>query len=139
MIAGVLEAKTAKQVLITQPNSGRVPAIRDLFCKEEEIVEDTDIDPGTYQGGKKEAKEIEKKKLNDKKRAKIKHDQKILTNSADILSHVFSSDVESTPHVPKTTRPARRGRASASGRRLVEKPPPDDVTIPKKQRGKILL
>ena len=79
MIAGVLEAKTAKQVLITQPNSGCVPAIRDLFCEEEEIVEDTDIGPGTYQGGKKEAKEIEKKKLN----------------------------VKSTPHVHKTTRPAR--------------------------------
>ena len=49
MIAGVLEAKTAKQVLITQPNSGRVPAIRDFFREEEEIVEDTDIDPETYQ------------------------------------------------------------------------------------------
>ena len=70
----------------------------------------------------------------------MKNDQKILTSSVDILSHVFSSDAESTPHVPKAkTRPARRGRASAAGRRLVEKPPPDDVTTPKKQRGKILL
>ena len=50
-------------------------------------MEDTDIDPGTYQGGKKEAKEIEKKKINDKKRALMKRDQQILNTSADILSH----------------------------------------------------
>ena len=64
----------------------------------------------------------------------MKNDQKILTSSVDILSHVFSSDAESTPHVHKAkTRPARRGRA---GRRLVEKPPPDDVTTPKKTTRK---
>ena len=66
-------------VPITQP--------QDLFGDEEEIVEDRDIDPGTYQGGKKEAKEIEKKKNNDKKRALMKWDQQILNTSADILSH----------------------------------------------------
>ena len=122
MIAGVLEAKTAKQVLITQPNSGCVPAIRDLFCEEEEIVEDTDIGPGTYQGGKKEAKEIEKKKNNDKKRALMKWDQQILNTSADILSHA------------KTTRPARRGRVSAAGQHLVDQLPPDVVTTSKNKK-----
>ena len=87
MLASAIEAKTAKQVPITQPQSCRVPAIQDLFGDEEEIVEDRDIDPRTYQGGKKEAKEIEKKKINDKKRALIKWDQQILNTSADILSH----------------------------------------------------
>ena len=105
-----------------------------MFGDEEEIVEDRDIDPGTYQGGKKEAKGIEKKKINDKKRALMKQDQQILNTSADILSHVFS-DVESTPRVTKTTRPARRGRVSAAGQRLVDQPPPDVVTTPKQERA----
>ena len=59
----------------------------------------------------------------------MKRDQQILNTSADILSHVFS-DVNSTPRVTKT----RRGRASAAGRHLVEQPPPDVVTTPKKTR-----
>ena len=81
-----VKPKTSKQVLITQPQSCRVPAIQDLFGDEEEIVEDRDIDPGTYQGGKKEAKEIEKKKINDKKRALMKRDQQILNTSLLLIS-----------------------------------------------------
>ena len=42
-----------------------ITQLHDLFGDEEAIVEDRDIDPGTYQGGKKEAKEIEKKKLSN--------------------------------------------------------------------------
>ena len=137
MLASALGAKIAKQVPITQPQSCRVPAIQDLFGDEEEIVDDIEIDPGTYQGGKKEAKEIEKKKINDKKRALMKRDQQILNTSADILSHVFS-DVESTPCVTKTTRPARSGFQQLAGA-LWSSRHPMSSPHQKKQRGKILL
>ena len=141
MITERLEAKNAtakkKTVTISQPKPGVIPVMRDLFG-ENEILEDLYNDPDTYQGGKKEAKDIENQKQNDKKRAQMKQDQRILNNSADILSHL-NSDAESTPQVHQTTRPARRGRVSASGRRLVENPPPDVATTPKKPRGKILL
>ena len=42
-----------------------------MFGENEEILEDVNIDPGTYQGGKKDAKDIENKKLNEKKRAGV--------------------------------------------------------------------
>ena len=139
MITGMLDAKKAnlkgKPVAISIPVV--IPVIRDLFGENEEILEDVNIDPGTYQGGKKDAKDIENKKLNEKKRAQMKRDQRILNNSVDILSHL-NSDAES-PHVHQTTRPARRGRISAAGRRLIDNPPPDVATTPKKPRGKIQL